>query len=322
MTAPAFDLATTVRRPPASAALQAADRAVAAALESARADSTNRVYRTQWHSFSSWCSAVGLRPLPADPLTVAGYLGVRGEAGVSMATLRQAASAITRVHEWLGAPSPCQDPGVRESLKGWARRLAKPQRQAGALTSDVLGVLRLTAGKPRPLGRGTETLQQAAARARFDVALVAVLSDGGLRRSEAAALTWGDVERWADGSGRITVVSSKTDVTAQGAVVAITPAAVKALDAIRPVGVAREEKVFGLSASQIARRVKALARAAGLPDWKSFSGHSGRVGMARRMAQNSAPTHEIERQGRWNQGGGMVGRYTRGESAGSALRYL
>ena len=35
-----------------------------------------------------------------------------------------------------------------------------------------------------------------------------------------------------------------------------------------------------------------------------------------------APTHEIERQGRWKQGGGMVGRYTRGESAGSALRYL
>ena len=128
-------------------------------------------------------------------------------------------------------------------------------------------MLRLTAGKPRPLGRGTETLPQAAARARFDVALVAVLSDGGLRRSEAAALTWGDVERWADGSGRITVVSSKTDVTAQGAVVAITPAAVKALDAIRSVGVAREEKVFGLSASQIARRVKALAKAAGLPDW-------------------------------------------------------
>ena len=44
--------------------------------------------------------------------------------------------------------------------------------------------------------------------------------------------------------------------------------------------------------------------------------------MARRMAQNGTLTHEIKRQGRWKQGGGMVGRYTRGESAGSALRYL
>ena len=68
--------------------------------------------------------------------------------------------------------------------------------------------------------------------------------------------------------------------------------------------------------------MKVIAKAAGLADWEFFSGHSGRVGMACRMAQNGAPTHEIERQGRWKQGGGMVGRYTRGESAGSALRYL
>ena len=80
--------------------------------------------------------------------------------------------------------------------------------------------------------------------------------------------------------------------------------------------------MFGLSESQIARRVKVIAKAAGLSDWESFSGHSGRVGMARRMAQNGAPTHEIEHQGRWKQGGGMVGRYTRGKTAGSALRYL
>ena len=71
--------------------------------------------------------------------------------------------------------------------------------------------------------------------------------------------------------------------------------------------------MFGLSESQIASRVKAIAKAAGLADWEFFSGHSGRVG----MAQNGAPTHEIERQG-----GGMVGRYTRSETAGLALRYL
>ena len=151
---------------------------------------------------------------------------------------------------------------------------------------------------------------------------MAVLSDAGLRRSEASSLTWGDVQRWEDGSGRITVVRTKTDAEAQGAVVAITPAAMQALSAIRPAGVGGQKKVFGLSESQIARRVKAIAKAAGLADWEYFSGHSGRVGMARRMAQNGAPTHEIERQGRWKQGGGMVGRYTRGETAGSALRYL
>ena len=38
--------------------------------------------------------------------------------------------------------------------------------------------------------------------------------------------------------------------------------------------------------------------------------------------QNGAPTHKLERQGRWKQGAGMIARYTRGETAGSALRYL
>ena len=312
-----------VPRPPAAApALRAADRGVADALQSVLSDNTRRVYGAQWRLFNDWCDLVGLRSLPAEPLTVARYLAVRAGSGSTIATLRLASSAIARVHRWAGHESPGRDRGVREALQGWARRLAKPQRQAGALTADVLSVIRLTAPKPRARGRGFETAEQAAVRARFDLALVAVLSDGGLRRSEAAALTWGDVQRWDDGSGRITVVRSKTDVEATGAVVAITPAAMRALEALRPVGVGSSEKVFGLSESQIARRVKAVARAAGLPDWENFSGHSGRVGMARRMAQNGAPTHEIERQGRWKQGGGMVGRYTRGESAGSALRYL
>ena len=231
---------------------------------------------------------------------MARYLAARADDGASIATLRLAASAIAKAHEWAGHESPCKDRGVRESLKGWGRRLGRPQRQAGALTADVLAVIRLTAVQPRLRGRGLETADQAAQRGKFDVALVAVLSDGGLRRSEASSLTWGDVQRWDDGSGRITVIRSKTDVEAEGEVVAITPAAMRALDAIRQMGVGGEVKVFGLSESQIARRVKVIAKAAGLADWEFFSGHSGRVGMARRMA----------------------GRYTRGESAGSALRYL
>ena len=318
----AADPQIILRQPAAAPALRAADRGVADALESVLSDNTQRVYGTQWRLFNDWCADVGLRSLPAEPLTVARYLAARAGSGASIATVRLATSAIAKAHEWAKLESPCRDPGVRASLKGWGRRLAKPQRQSGALTADVLAVIRLTAVQPRKRGRGVETPEQAAERSKFDLALVAVLSDGGLRRSEAAALIWGDVQRWDDGSGRITVIRSKTDAEAAGAVVAITPAAMNALDAIRPVGAGGEVKVFGLSESQIARRVKAIAKAAGLADWEFFSGHSGRVGMARRMAQNGAPTHEIERQGRWKQGGGMVGRYTRGESAGSALRYL
>ena len=318
----AADQQIVPREPASLPELRAADRGVADALESVLADNTRRVYGAQWRIFAGWCDEVGLTPLPAEPLTVARYLAAHAGAGASIATMRLATSAISKAHEWAKLESPCRDQGVRASLQGWGRRLSKPQRQAGALTADVLAVIRLTTVQPRKRGRGLETAEQAAARAKLDLALVAALSDAGLRRSEASSLTWGDVQRWDDGSGRITVIRSKTDVEAAGAVVAITPAAMQALDAIRPVRAGGEVKVFGLSESQIARRVKVIARAAGLADWEFFSGHSGRVGMARRMAQNGAPTHEIERQGRWKQGGGMVGRYTRGETAGSALRYL
>ena len=182
--------------PPSAPALRAADQGVADALESVLSDNTQRVYQTQWRLFADWCDKMSLRALPAEPLTVARYLAARAGSGASIATLRLATSAITKVHEWAGHESPCKDRGVRASLKGWGHRLAKPQRQAGALTADVLAVTRLTAPKPRARGRGVETSEQAAERARFDLALVAVLSDGGLRCSEAAALTWGDVQRW------------------------------------------------------------------------------------------------------------------------------
>ena len=199
MTTVVNDLQIVPRQPASLPALRAADRGVADALESVLSDNTRRVYAAQWRLFTDWCGDLDLRSLPADPLTVARYL---------------AASAIAKAHQLAGHESPGRDPGVRASLKGWGRRLARPQRQAGALTADVLAVIRLTAVQPRLRGRGLETAEQAAQRGKFDVALVAALSDAGLRRSEASALTWGDVQRWDDGSGRITVIRSKTDVEA------------------------------------------------------------------------------------------------------------
>ena len=162
--------------------------------------------------------------------------------------------------------------------------------------------------------RSRETREQARRRGLVDIALVGILSDAGLRRSECAALTWSDIEAAPDGSGRVTIARSKTDQTAEGRVVAITAATMAALAAIRP-ELPAAAPVFGLSADRIARRVKAAARAAGLGD--AYSGHSGRVGMARRMVAAGAPVAAVIRQGRWSErrGGAMVARYTRREDA-------
>ena len=155
---------------------------MADALEAVLSNNTRRVYGAQWRLFNEWCGEIRLRFLPADPMTVARYLAARAGDGASIATMRLAtsASAIAKVHELAGHESPGRDQGVRASLKGWSRRLAKPQRQAGALTADVLAVIRLTAVQPRRRGRGFEAAEQAAERRKFDVALVAILSDAGL----------------------------------------------------------------------------------------------------------------------------------------------
>ena len=213
-------------------------------------------------------------------------IGVDAILGDAQLQERLATSAISKAHEWARLESPCRDPGGRTFLKGWGRDYRGPS--------------------------GTETPEQVAERGKFDVALVVALSDAGLRRSEAAA----DLGRRA-ALGRRQRRRHRGPLQdrrrSPGHRSSHHPPAMEALNAIRPAGVDGSEKVFGWSESQIARRVKAIAKAAGLADWEFFIGHSGRVGMARRMAQNGAPIHEIERQGRWKQGAGMVGRYTRGE---------
>ena len=114
----AADPRIVLRQPPPSPALRAADRGVTDALESVLSDHTRRVYAAQWRLFVDWCDSVGLRSLPAEPLTVARYLAVRDGPGATIATLRLATSAIAKAHEFAGHESPCRDRGVREALKG------------------------------------------------------------------------------------------------------------------------------------------------------------------------------------------------------------
>ena len=123
------------QEPTSLPALRAADQGVADDLEAVLSDNTQRVYAAQSRLFDEWCSDGGLRSLPAEPLTVASYMASRANSGTSIATMRLATSAITKAHKWARLESPCRDQGVRAALKGWSRRLSKPQRQAAALTT-------------------------------------------------------------------------------------------------------------------------------------------------------------------------------------------
>ena len=305
------------------AAADAGDDAALAALEHAAAwtPNTRRAYVRAWTGWTAWAAAHDAPTLPARARDVRAYLLSRSAAGRSMGTLRADAAGIAAVHRAAGQASPCEPRGV---VSATLARLAKSDphavapRQVHGLTAEALAAVQATARRPRQGTRRTETPAAAERRGRVDIALCALLSDAGLRRSEAAALTWADISREPDGSGRVTVRRSKTDQTGEGAVVAVTPGAMAALDAIRA-GAPDAAAVFGLRADTLARRVKAAARAAGLGS--EFSGHSGRVGCARRMTAAGAPTAAVQQQGRWKSPA-MVSRYTRGEAAGAALKYL
>ena len=181
----------------------------AAALRSARTASTRAQYARQIKSFSAW---LGRPVLGADPVDVANYLAGPGTAR-SASWRGQCVAAIRACFGDAGMPSPTDHPGVARTLRGLRRQHPRAPRQAAPLTVEAIAAIEATACAPRvgPGGR-RESRHRAECRGKIDIALVRVMRDALLRRSEAAALTWGDVHEHADGSGRLTLAGpTKTD---------------------------------------------------------------------------------------------------------------
>ena len=289
---------------------------IRAAAADAFAPNTRRAYRTAWAAFARWADGEGFQALPAAPAAVAAYLAARSEAGRSLSSLHLARQAIRAAHIEAGDADPAASEGVRRVLRGLSRQRAGQggRRQAAALTAEALAAIRATAAAPRagPTGR-TESPEAARIRGAVDVALASVMRDAMLRRSEAAALEWADVELRPDGSGRLRVRRSKTDQEGEGAVQYLGKGTAAAVREIRPENPDPDARVFGLrSGRSVARRLAAMARAAGLEG--AFSGHSARVGMARDLVAAGASVAAVQIAGRWASAR-MPAHYARGELA-------
>ena len=222
-------------QPPAPGALPAPLAAsVRDAIAASRAPRTLGLYAGAFRRWATWAQENGFVPLPAAPVPVAGYLAHLGTCR-SVATARQAAAAIAHAHRTAGHPNPCESEGVRRTLAGIARQHAtvgRTVRQAAAITGERFAAIRATIRAE--LRSASPSSRKRAAR---DTALLAVMRDGLLRRSEAAAIRWADLEVAApDGSGRLTIRRSKTDQMGAGAVLYLGPPTVRALEAIRPAG--------------------------------------------------------------------------------------
>jgi len=286
---------------------RAAAERVADAVAASLSPATRRAYRSQWAQWAGWADAEGVPAAPADPAHVAAWIADRAQAGRSVATLRAGAAAVSAHHRAAGLADPCAAEIVRKTLAGLARTAARggrTARQAAPLDAQAIDAIEAAAPDTHA--------------GRVDCAIARLLGEGGLRRSEAAALQWRDVEREADGSGRVTVRVAKADQEGAGAVVAVTAAAMGRLDAIRPDDADPTAPMLGVGERTVARRIRAAGERAGI---EGLSGHSGRVGMAQRMVANGADVAVVMRQGRWTSAG-MVARYTRRIAAGSALDFL
>ena len=235
---------------------------------------TGDSYANQWNRFVAWSQASGRRSLPASPEDVAAYLEDRSEAGARLSTLRVAAVAITRNHKAAGFDAPVHHRVARTVLDELTRDEAPGPSRALPLDLNYYLAIRKTAHKPR-WGRGGRLERAANARRRgaLDVAMIGLMRDARLRVSEAAELTWGDIERVRDGSGRVRVVGAEET--------SYREVSTDTMKLLLPVhrGVGDDEPVLGMRPNQIAARIGAAARQAGLSE--GYSGDSPRLGMIR-----------------------------------------
>lgn len=310
---------------PVDSATNRDDDRVVAAIDASRSDSTRRQYHYGWSAWTKWAAANGHAAFPAAPEAVAAYLAARAEQGASAATLNAARAAIGAVHRDAGEPDPTAHEVVRRALKGLRRKAAgRGPGQAKAITADDFAAILATACSPRKTGRGVESGGAAEARGLVDRAIAALLFQGGLRRSEAAALTWRDVELASDGTGvRVRIGRSKTDQEGTATDVRyLKEGAARAVLELRPASPDTDGPVLGgLNGASIARRFAAAARAAGVAG--RVTGHSGRVGLASELTRRGASATETMLAGGWKTAR-MVTHYSAGATAerGAVAKYL
>lgn len=292
------------------------DAVVAAATES-HAPKTLRSYKTAWKQFQAWCSDEGYESLPAAPETVAAYLTERARQGLSRSSLSIDRAAVRYFHETAGY-DPTGSAGVKRVMSGLRRRAAKHQsgaRQATGIRRTDLAAIRATAMNRRQWNGRMESEAAAKHRGAVDIALLETMHNGLLRRSEAVALRWRDVEFCDDGSARVTVRRSKSDQEGEGAVQFIGKDAAAALEAIRG-DAGDDDRVFGLQSGRaVSSRIAAAARAAGLKG--RFSGHSPRVGCLLDLVAAGESLAAVQVAGRWKSAR-MPATYARSELAGNS----
>ena len=267
---------------------------------------TARAVRSDLAIYAAWCAERELRALPASAETVAAFIDAMAERRAP-ATVRRYVASIAAAHREAGCARTVKSAPVARALKRMHRRKGRRQGQAHGLTWPLRRRLIEAAGE-RPIDLRNR-------------ALLAVAYDAMLRRSELTSLRVADLLEETGGGATLLVRRSKTDGEGEGEVLYLARDTVALVRAwLEESGIA-EGRLFrsvarngrfgeGLDPSQVPRILKAMARAAGLPEAVvgGLSGHSPRVGAAQDMIAAGIELPAILQAGRWKSTA-MVNRY-------------
>ena len=276
------------------------------AASGAFSSSTERALRADLAIYAGWCAERGERALPARPETVAAFIDAKAEERAP-ATVRRYVTSLTIAHRAVGLEKVLRSPPVRLALKRMHRKKGRRQDQATGLTWPLHQRLLEAAGDRLLDDRNR--------------ALLAVAYDAMLRRAELTSLQVPDLFEEVRGDGSLLVRRSKTDGEGKGEIVWVGADTVRLVRVWLDRAGISDGMLFRsvdkggrigerLNPCQVPRILKAMARAAGLPEEVvgGLSGHSARVGAAQDMVAAGIELPSILHAGRWKSTA-MVNRY-------------
>ena len=265
-------------------------------------DKTLRGYiRYGWLPFKRWCAQNNTTTSRATPSEVSAFFcELSDDKGSGVAG--RASDALMHVFQRLRPDdNPADSADVRRTVKGLKRERPSSHKQREPIGEEELERIIQSAHIPN----GSERPHQTELRAAEDIALARTMYDALLRGDDAARVTWDDLADAPDGKGGsvLTIPTSKTDRTGEGADVYLTGATTRAIKHMQKVrqeqgiGDTEDNRIFRLGVSGMAIRIKAACSRAGLEGY--YGMHSFRVGGTQDLTLDDVTEPQLMTIGRW-----------------------
>lgn len=258
--------------------------------DGAFADNTERARASDWRIWAQWCQQHRTLPLPASEGDISSFLI---DVDRKPATLRRYLSTLATAHRAADLSDPTRSEVVQLTLRKLTRLKGRAQEQAPGLSWPEL---QLILAQPRQRLIDNR-----------DRALLIVMYDCLLRRSEVPGIVWSHIETGNDGSGTLYLPHSKTDQLGDGQYRYLSPLALQLLLQWQQKSGLKEGSVFRgvYNGNQTAARAistegvsRAIQRAGKLLG-KRLSGHSLRVGAAQDLTTAGIGISAIMQAGGW-----------------------